>query len=58
MPEVSNAMTQEKLSQAAATGASALVSVDPGCLMQMQGLPQAEGVKLVHLATLLEARTR
>lgn len=58
MPEVSNAITQEKLSQAAATGASTLVSVDPGCLMQMQGLPQVDGVELVHLATLLEERTR
>jgi L-lactate dehydrogenase complex protein LldE len=58
IPEVSNAMTREKLSQAEATGATTLVTIDPGCLMQMQGLAGESGVKPVHLATLLEARTR
>ncbi len=58
MPEVSNAMTREKLAQAETTGATTLVSIDPGCLMQMQGLAEKAGVQPVHLATLLEARTR
>ena len=36
MPEVSNAMTAEKLRQANETGAAVLVTADPGCLMQMR----------------------
>lgn len=54
MPEVSNAMTIEKLRQGVETGAEVLVTADPGCLMQMQGLDGEEGPRLVHLATLLE----
>lgn len=58
MPEVSNAMTADKLRQAAATEAEQLVTADPGCLMQMQGLQQEGAPPVVHLATVLEEATR
>jgi L-lactate dehydrogenase complex protein LldE len=58
MAPVSNAMTAEKLLQAEDTGARLLVTADPGCLMQMRGLAQEEGIRMEHLATLLEALTR
>lgn len=53
MPEVSNAMTAEKLRQAEASGAPLLVTCDPGCLTQMRGLV-GEGVRVEHLAVVLE----
>jgi L-lactate dehydrogenase complex protein LldE len=58
MPEVSTAMTAEKLRQAAETGVSTLVTADPGCLMQMRGLAGDDGPKIVHLAVILEEETR
>lgn len=68
MPEVSRAMTEDKLRRAAATGAETLVTADPGCLMQMRRIQNAEergssgekekGIELKHLAVLLEALTR
>ncbi len=58
MPEVSNAMTSEKLRRAAATEASVLVTSDPGCLMQMRGLARHAGVRAEHLAVVLEELTR
>lgn len=58
MPEVSNAMTAEKLSQVTDTGAERLVSADPGCLMQMRGLAGADRSRLAHLAVVLEEVTR
>ncbi len=58
MPEVSNAMTAEKLRQAAATQADILVTIDPGCLMQMRGLAGELPCRIEHLATLLEEATR
>lgn len=58
MPEVSNAMTTEKLRQAKATKAEILVTADPGCLMQMRGLTDEAGVRVEHLATVLEEMTR
>lgn len=53
MPEVSNAMTAEKLRQAEESGAPVLVTCDPGCLTQMRGLV-GEGVRVEHLAVVLE----
>lgn len=53
MPEVSNAMTAEKLQQAAETQTGTLVTSDPGCLMQMRGLTDG-AVRVEHLATVLE----
>ena len=54
-PEVSVAMADDKLGGAAATGADALVSADPGCLMHLRGRAERVGPRLplVHLATAL-----
>lgn len=62
MPEVSNAMTAEKLRQATGTKAQLLVTADPGCLMQMRGLGSGEWrnkeLHIEHLAVVLEELTR
>lgn len=58
MPAVANAMTTEKLQQAAGSGGNPLVTADPGCLMQMRGLAEDVGVRVEHLATVLEEATR
>ena len=58
MPEVSGAMTAEKLRQAAAGDAKTLVTADPGCLMQMRGLAGDDGPSVEHLAVVLEEMTR
>lgn len=55
MPEVSMAMTAEKLRRAADTGAT-VVTADPGCLIQMRALAQEAGVTIEHLAVALERR--
>jgi L-lactate dehydrogenase complex protein LldE len=54
-PEVSVAMADDKLGGAAASGAEALVSADPGCLMHLRGRSARVGgsVPVVHLATAL-----
>lgn len=55
MPEVSNAMTKEKLDQAQATTATTIVTADPGCLMQMRGLLRdGDTIQVKHLAVALE----
>ncbi|GAB4581928.1 MAG: lactate utilization iron-sulfur protein LutA [Anaerolineales bacterium] len=71
MPEVSRAMTADKLRRAAETGAETLVTADPGCLMQMRRVQgsgevgerrrdgeKEKGIELKHLAVLLEELTR
>ncbi len=58
LPEVSTAMTAEKLRQAAATGTHTIVSADPGCLMQMHQLAGDDNISIRHLAVLLEEMTR
>lgn len=58
LPEVSNVMTEEKLRRAAATETDLLVASDPGCLMQMRGLVHKTGVRVEHLAIVLEELTR
>ena len=73
MPEVSNAMTSEKLAQAIDTEAEILVTADPGCLMQMRGMEMSKGeietgndeveheiraFRIEHIATVLEELTR
>lgn len=52
-PEVSVAMADDKLG--GATGADALVTADPGCLMHLRGRAERTGspVRIVHLATAL-----
>lgn len=54
-PEVSVAMADDKLGGAAAAGAEALVTADPGCLMHLRGRAAVVGgtVPVVHLATAL-----
>src|SRR5919198_854242 len=53
LPEVSVAMADDKLS--GASGADALVTADPGCLMHLRGRAERAGAgpRLVHLATAL-----
>ena len=58
IPEVSNAMTAEKLRLGAAAEADFLVTADPGCLMQMRGLAGENGEQIQHLAIVLEEMTR
>jgi L-lactate dehydrogenase complex protein LldE len=58
MPEVSNAMTAEKLRQAGDTGVKTVVTADPGCLLQMQGMVGNSGLEITHIANLLEEATR
>jgi len=59
MPEISNAITREKIRQAEETGADVLVTIDPGCLMQMRGLvTEPSSLRVEHLAIILEKLTR
>jgi L-lactate dehydrogenase complex protein LldE len=51
-PEISAAMADDKLAGAGAV--DALVTADPGCLMQLQGrAARTGGPRVVHLATAL-----
>jgi L-lactate dehydrogenase complex protein LldE len=53
-PEVSVAMADDKLADAARSGAEALVTADPGCLLQLRARrARAGGPPIVHLATAL-----
>ena len=58
MPEVSSAMTAEKLRLASNSGANTIVTADPGCLMQMRQLSATTGLEINHLAIVLEKATR
>ena len=59
MPEVSNAMSAEKLRQADETQTGTLVTSDPGCLMQLRGLAhETPNLRVEHIATVLEEATR
>ncbi len=53
MPEVSNAITREKLRMAQETGAPVIATADTGCLMQMRGLLKTNGIRVEHVACLL-----
>ena len=54
IPEVSNAMTTEKLRQARATEAMTIITADPGCLMHLTGRAARTGaLPVVHLASAL-----
>lgn len=57
-PEISAAMAGDKVDALEATGASALVSADAGCLLNLNGTLEKRGAKLrgVHLATWLLRR--
>jgi L-lactate dehydrogenase complex protein LldE len=53
-PEVSVAMADDKLADAARTGAEALVTADPGCLLHLRARAgRTGGPPVVHLATAL-----
>ena len=53
-PEVSVAMADDKLADAQRTGAEALVTADPGCLLHLRArAARAGGPRVVHLATAL-----
>ena len=53
-PEISLAMADDKLGDAAGRGAEALVTADPGCLMHLGGrTARTAGLPVVHLATAL-----
>jgi L-lactate dehydrogenase complex protein LldE len=58
MPELSEAITSEKLRRAEEAGADVLVTADPGCLLQMRGLAQGRSLRLEHVATVVEELTR
>jgi len=54
MADISNAMTRAKLDLAMQTKADVMVTIDPGCMMQMQGfLEKTNGFRIEHLATFL-----
>ena len=59
MSEVSTAMLNEKLDNVVATGASALIAGDTGCIMHMQGglRRRGSGVQVVHIAELLDTKS-
>ena len=53
-PEISVAMADDKLGDAAAVAAEVLVTADPGCLVHLRArAEQAGGPRVVHLATAL-----
>jgi L-lactate dehydrogenase complex protein LldE len=56
LPDVSVAMADEKLDNAIAAGAQAIVSTDVGCLMHLEGRARRRGLPLRvhHLVDLLE----
>ena len=58
MPEVSDAITGEKLREAVETGAGLLATADPGCLMQMRRVNRDDSLRIEHIAVLLEEWTR
>ncbi|MCC7354139.1 MAG: (Fe-S)-binding protein [Anaerolineae bacterium] len=55
LPEISTAMMQEKIKNAAASGAQALVTGDASCMMHIAGGLRRQGINLpvVHLAQIL-----
>lgn len=57
-PELSGAMARTKLDAIARSGADTVVSVDPSCLMQIQGALSRAGAKAttMHLAEVLASR--
>ncbi len=57
-PELSTAMTRTKIEAIERTGARAVVSLDPSCLMQIQGALSRAGssIRTLHLAEVLASR--
>lgn len=57
-PEVSGAMARTKIDSIVRTGASAVVSIDSSCLMQLQGAISRAGlpIRALHLAEILASQ--
>ena len=57
-PELSGAMAVTKIDAITRTGASTVVSLDPSCLMQIQGVLSRAGsnIRTLHLAEVLASR--
>ncbi len=53
VPEVSQAITSDKLQEAVETRAHILVTADPGCLLQMRRLLDGTPIQVDHVATVL-----
>ena len=60
LPEISEAMVEDKAADVAATGADVLVSADGGCLLNIGGRLEARGdrIRPRHIADFLWERTR
>jgi L-lactate dehydrogenase complex protein LldE len=59
VPEVSQAMTEEKISRALRTGSRILISSDPGCIMQMRNhLGDESSIQVKHIAEVLNEVTQ
>lgn len=57
MPYISQAITQEKLDQAAQTKGDVLVTSDPGCLLQMRNMQNRDDkLQIEHIASVLEKK--
>jgi L-lactate dehydrogenase complex protein LldE len=59
-PEISTAMTADKVDNIVASGAEAVVGCDMSCLMNIEGLVKRRGlnIRVIHIAQLLAARGR
>jgi len=57
-PEISGAMARTKIDSIQKTGASTVVSIDSGCLMQLQGVIDRAGlpIRTLHLAEVLASQ--
>jgi len=58
-PEISGAMVEDKVAKALATGAEYLVLAEPGCILNIRGYVEKQGLplKVLHLAQVLAARS-
>ena len=59
-PDFSAKLLERKLANALETGASTIISANPGCIMQLAGGLRAKGrpVQVVHLMDLLDEAYR
>jgi len=57
-PEISGAMVEDKVQKAIATGAEYLVLAEPGCILNIRGYVEKQGLplKVLHLAQVLADR--
>lgn len=57
MPELSEAMAEEKLLRSGQSGSCQVVTADPGCLMRMRQ-SESQGLHIRHIAEVLEEASR